>query len=191
MAHQRHTGNPRKLKRRRRHTCQCRRKLQASQQVSNAITASAQAKKQGAARRVSDVKQAAVQPAKEQAPVSPSTYTEPIRLSLHESDPITGNEDLLSTLFYECYRGYTIYSTWQGTCCLHGVQGCLRLEGYYVSFPDIEEAKKLIKYFRAQGLLSWQSMQRSLPESVYVCLDGKEREQRQMFASCPVLQPVS
>lgn len=33
------------------------------------------------------------------------------RLTLHEADPITGNEDILSSLFYEFYRGYTIYST--------------------------------------------------------------------------------
>ena len=36
------------------------------------------------------------------------------RLTLHESDPITGNEDLLSSLFYEFYRGYTAYSTARG-----------------------------------------------------------------------------
>jgi hypothetical protein len=49
---------------------------------------------------------------------------------------------------------------------MHGScgQGCLRLEGRYVSFPNIEAAKNLIKYFRAQGIRSWESMERSLPE---------------------------
>jgi len=42
------------------------------------------------------------------------------RLTLHDTDPITGNYDQLFTLFYECYRGYTIYSTEQGACCIHG-----------------------------------------------------------------------
>ena len=36
------------------------------------------------------------------------------RLTLHETDPITGNDDLLFSLFYEQYRGYTIYSTPRG-----------------------------------------------------------------------------
>ncbi len=45
-----------------------------------------------------------------------------------------------------------------------GQQGCLRLGGKYVSFPDIEQAKHMIKYFRAQGIHSWESMERSLPE---------------------------
>lgn len=89
---------------------------------------------------------------------------ETIHLSLHETDPVTGDEDRLSALFYEYYRGYTIYCTVQGECCMHGQQeGCLRIEGKYVSFPDIEEAKKLITYFRARGIRSWESMERSLP----------------------------
>ena len=29
------------------------------------------------------------------------------RLTLHDADPITGNEDTLSSLFYEFHRGYT------------------------------------------------------------------------------------
>lgn len=41
------------------------------------------------------------------------TVTQPVesmeraRLTLHESDPITGNEDTLYELFYEFYRGYS------------------------------------------------------------------------------------
>ncbi len=91
---------------------------------------------------------------------------ETIHLSLHDTDPVTGEEDGLSALFYEYYRGYTIYSNAQGVCCIHGSrrQGCLRLWGKYVSFPDIEEAKNIIKYFRAQGIRSWESMERSLPD---------------------------
>ena len=89
---------------------------------------------------------------------------ETIHLSLHKTDLVTGDEDCLSALFYEYYRGYTIYSTAQGVCCMHGRQeGCLRLWGKYVSFPDIEDAKKLIKHFRARGIRSWESMERSLP----------------------------
>ncbi len=76
-----------------------------------------------------------------------------VSLNLHETDPETGDEDGLSALFYEYYRGYTIYSNGQGVCCIHGAgrQGRLRLLGEYVSFPDIEDAKHLIKYFRANG----------------------------------------
>jgi|GraSoiStandDraft_56_1057294.scaffolds.fasta_scaffold124117_2 hypothetical protein len=95
------------------------------------------------------------------------------RLTLHDTDPITGTYDQLFTLFYEWYRGYTIYSTEQGRCCIYGAgrQGCLRLWGKFVCFPDIEDAKNLIKYFRARGIHSWESMDRSLPEGdEQVCL---------------------
>jgi hypothetical protein len=68
------------------------------------------------------------------------------RLTLHEADPITGNDDTLYTLFYEFYRGYTIFSTPEGRCCIHGKQGCLRLRGKFVCFPAIEDAKNLIKW---------------------------------------------
>src|SRR5690242_15272576 len=73
------------------------------------------------------------------------------RLSLHESDPITGNEDMLYSLSYECYRGYTIYSTPDGRCCIHGRGGALKLQGLFVCLPDREEAKTLIKRLRAEG----------------------------------------
>ncbi len=78
---------------------------------------------------------------------------EVIHLNLDETDPLTGDEDGLSALFCEYYRGYTIYSNAQGTCCIHGAgrQGCLRLDGKYVSFPDLEDAKNMIKCFRTQG----------------------------------------
>jgi hypothetical protein len=114
-----------------------------------------------------------------------------VHLSLHETDPVTGEEDGLCALFYEYYRGYTIYSTAQGTCCMHGAgrQGCLRLWGKYVSFPDIEDAKNLIKYFRSQGVMSWESMERSVPEEVYVCLN--RREQHRPPPSLHLLQRVS
>ncbi len=89
-------------------------------------------------------------------------------LTLHAIDPMTGNEDLLSTLFYEYYRGYTIYSTSQGTCYLYGSgkQGCLRLHGKFVSFPDVEAAKEIIKYFQAHNLHSWESMDRTVPRGL-------------------------
>ena len=42
---------------------------------------------------------------------------------------------------------------------MNGQQGgCLRLEGKYVSFPDIEDAENLIKYFRLRGMRSWESI---------------------------------
>jgi hypothetical protein len=96
-------------------------------------------------------------------------------LTLHDSDPpITGNEDTLYTLSYECYRGYTIYRAERGRCCIHGKQGCLRLRGKFVCFPDIEDAKNLIKRFRADGYTSYDSVERYLPEWEYVCLNWRE-----------------
>src|SRR5690349_363502 len=82
------------------------------------------------------------------------------RLTLHEADPITGNEDLLYSLSYEDYRGYTIYSTPDGRCRIHGRGGSLKLQGLFVCLPDSDEAKTLIKRFRTEG---------------YSCLDSMER----------------
>ncbi len=105
---------------------------------------------------------------------------ERVRLTLHDSDPITGNEDILSTLFYEEYRGYTIYSTGQGRCCIHGKQGCIKLRSKFVCFPDIEDAKTLIKRFRAEGYTSYDSIERYLPEWEFVCLNRREHQWRPM-----------
>jgi hypothetical protein len=110
-------------------------------------------------------------------------------LTLHDSDPITGNVDTLYTLSYECYRGYTIYSTERGKCCIHGKQGCLRLRGKFVCFPDVEDAKNLIKWFRAGGYTSYDCMERYLPEWEYVCLNWSEL-QRSPTSSRP-MQRVS
>src|SRR5713101_2390986 len=85
------------------------------------------------------------------------------RLTLHEADPITGNEDLLSSLFYEFYRGYTIYSTPRGRCCIHGQQGCLKLLGKFVCFYTIEDAKSFIGHLRGEGYTSADRVERSLP----------------------------
>ncbi|HEU5226556.1 MAG TPA: hypothetical protein VFU49_02010 [Ktedonobacteraceae bacterium] len=98
---------------------------------------------------------------------------EAARLTLHQYDPITGNEDVLYTLFYESYRGYTIYSTEQGRCCIHGRDGCLRIRGYYACFPDVEQAKNLIKHFQADGRTPQESMNRYVPEETYRCLNRK------------------
>ncbi len=123
-------------------------------------------------------------------PRAPLTVAQPVepmeraRLTLHDSDPITGNEDTLSTLFYECYRGYTIYSTPDGSCCMHGEQGCIKLQSKFVCFADVEEAKALIKRFRVEGYTSYDSMERYLPEWEYVCLNRHE-QQRTPRASCP------
>ena len=96
------------------------------------------------------------------------------RLTLHDSDPITGNEDTFSTLFYEEYRGYTIYSTPEGRCCIHGKHGCIKLRGRFVCFPDIEEAKTLIKRFRKEGYTSSDSVERYVPQEEYVCLNWRK-----------------
>jgi hypothetical protein len=96
------------------------------------------------------------------------------RLTLHSTDLITGLGDTLYNLSYEYYRGYTIYSTERGTCCIHGpIDGCLRIGGYYAVFPDIEQAKILIKYFLANGHSSRESMKRSVPEQAFICLNRR------------------
>jgi len=121
-------------------------------------------------------------PATVAQPVEP---TEHVQLTLHDSDPITSNEDILSTLFYEFYRGYTIYSTVGGRCCIHGKQGCIKLRGKFVCFPDVEEAKTLIKRFRAEGYTSSDSVERYLPE--WECMRVRWREQQQ---PTPVSRPM-
>ncbi len=61
---------------------------------------------------------------------------------------------------------------------MHGAgrQGCLCLGGKYISFPDIEDAKNLMKYFRANGWTASMSMERDIPEEVYICLNGDEQQ---------------
>jgi hypothetical protein len=108
---------------------------------------------------------------------------------LHEADPVTGDEERLSALFYDEYRGYTIYSTQEGTCVLHGrCGGCLRIGGAYACFPEFEEAKNLIKYFRAQGIDSWEHMEREVPQEAYVCLnrDRKREANTRQFSLAAV-----
>ncbi len=119
-------------------------------------------------------------------PVEPM---ERARLTLHDTDPITGNEDTLSTLFYECYRGYTIYSTPDGRCCVHGKQSCIKLRGKFVCLPDFEDAKTLIKQFRREGYTSSDSVERYLPPGEFVCLNWREL-QRSSVLSRP-MQRVS
>lgn len=99
---------------------------------------------------------------------------EVIRLTLHHCDPITGQEDTLYTLFYEVYRGYTIYSNEQGRCSIHGKGGCLRLQGMYAAFPDIEQAKNMIKHFQEDEHSPQESMNRIVPEDAYLCLNRKQ-----------------
>ncbi len=135
--------------------------------------------------------QVAQRHASQQRMLSATTAAQPsdiVHLSLHETDPVTGDEDGLSALFYEYYRGYTIYSTEHGVCCIHGQQGgCLRLGGKYVSFPDIEEAKTLIKRFRTEGYTSYDSVERYLPDWEYVCLNRSEQH-RTLPSSHPMQQ---
>jgi hypothetical protein len=112
------------------------------------------------------------------APIPILKPLEVARLTLHQSDPITGNEDTLYMLFYGHYRGYTIYSTEQGRCSIHGNDGCLHIQGKYVAFPDMEQAKNLIKHFQADGRTSQESMNRFVPEEEYLCLNHKKGNQR-------------
>jgi hypothetical protein len=99
---------------------------------------------------------------------------ERVRLTLHDADPITGNEDTLYTLFYEEYRGYTIYSTPRGRCCIHGKQGCIKLQDKFVCVYDVEEAKTLIKRFRREGYTSSDSVERYVPQEKFVCLNWRK-----------------
>jgi len=107
------------------------------------------------------------------------------RLTLHEADRITGNQDLLSSLFYEYYRGYTLYSTSRGRCCIHGQHGCLKLLGRFVCFYTIEDAKAFIQWLRREGYTSADRVERSLPPEAYVWLNYWARPRRQ----CDVAQP--
>ena len=93
-------------------------------------------------------------------------------LTLHTVDMITGNGDIIYSLFYEYYRGYTIYSTERGRCCIHGVDGCLRIQGKYVVFPHIGHAKNMIKYFLHYGYSSKDSMCRDIPADKYIRLNA-------------------
>lgn len=111
------------------------------------------------------------------------------QLTLHETDPITGDEDRLSSLFYEVHRGYTLYSTPRGRCCIHGKQGCIKLRGKFVCFYDVEEAKTLIRHFRRAGYTAADSVERYLPEEEYVWLNWR-KVLRKPALSRP-MQPVS
>ena len=126
------------------------------------------------------------------APASAVRPVEPLeraRLTLHEADPVTGDEETLSSLFYEYYRGYTIYSTARGRCCIHGTQGCLKLRGKFACFSGVEEARTLIKRLRAEGYTSADSVERSLPPEDYVWLNCW-RPPRQRRAA-RLVQPAS
>ncbi len=111
------------------------------------------------------------------------------RLTLHDTDSITGNQDMLSSLFYEFYRGYTIYSTPRGRCCIHGQQGCLKLLEKFVCFYAIEDAKTFIQCLRREGYTSADRVERSLPPETYVWLNWR-KYLRQRTAAQPV-QSVS
>jgi hypothetical protein len=107
--------------------------------------------------------------------VRPVDPVERARLTLHDRDPITGNED---SLFYEFYRGYTIYSIPDGRCCIHSKHGCIKLRGKFVCLPDFEEAKTLIKQFRAEGYTSSDSVEWCLSEGESVWLNRREHQRR-------------
>ena len=100
------------------------------------------------------------------------------RLTLHDADPITGNEDLLSSLFYEYYRGYTVYSTPSGRCCIHGKLGCLKLLGRFVCFYTIEDAKNFVQWLRREGYTSVDRVERSLPPEAFAWLNWRKLQRR-------------
>ncbi len=99
-----------------------------------------------------------------------------IALFLDEMDTITGDLDMLFSLWYESFEGYSIYSSEQGMCALHGTgqRGCLRMAGKYVRFPDAEQAKRAVLYFQARGWKPHQIMDRGMAEGAYVCLNEQE-----------------
>lgn len=128
---------------------------------------------------------APVPPRSPRAPASAVQPVDPVeraRLTLHDRDPITGNEDTLYSLFYEYYRGYTIYSTREGRCSIHGKHGCIKLRGKFVCCPDFEDAKTLIKQFRAEGYASSDSVERSLSEGEFVWLNRLEHQRTPMLS---------
>jgi hypothetical protein len=47
----------------------------------------------------------------------------------------------------------------------------------------------MVKYFQANGHLSWASMERHVPKDVYVCLNW--REQQRALTLAPTMQGVS
>jgi hypothetical protein len=106
----------------------------------------------------------------------------PIALFLHETDVVAADADAVFSLFYESYEGYTLYSTQQGRCAVHGARGCLRLGGKYVSFPDEEQARRAVLYFQERGWKPHQIMERGMAEGAYVCLNeqGKRPASRRI-----------
>jgi hypothetical protein len=83
---------------------------------------------------------------------------------------------MLFSLWYESFEGYSIYSSEQGMCALHGTgqRGCLRMAGKYVRFPDAEQAKRAVLYFQARRWKPHQIMDRGMAEGAYVCLNEQE-----------------
>jgi|GEM_PF-4703574 hypothetical protein len=96
-----------------------------------------------------------------------------ISFYLDETDTITGDEETLFSLSYESFEGYTLYQNERGMCALHGAgqRGCLRIQGKYVRFPDVEQARWAVLYFQARGWKPHQIMDRGMAEGAYVCLN--------------------
>src|SRR5258708_7427499 len=85
-----------------------------------------------------------------------------------------------STLSYEVYPS--------ARNCLMRVLAS-SMWGKFACFPDIEEAKTLIKQFRAEGYTSYDSVERNLPAWEYVCLN--RHEQQRIIPSSHSMQRVS
>jgi len=62
------------------------------------------------------------------------------------------------------------------------MHGCIKLWGKFVCFPDIEEAKNLIKRFRREGYTSYDSVERYLPQWEFVCLNWHEKQGTPMLS---------
>ena len=66
------------------------------------------------------------------------------------NEQLTLRPHLVFVALHERPEGFRVFH-YDGRCCIHGKQGCIQLRGKYACFPDIEEAKTLIKRFQAEG----------------------------------------
>jgi hypothetical protein len=55
-----------------------------------------------------------------------------------------------------------------------------RRRGEFVCFPDIEDAKTLIKQIRREGYTASDSVEWYVPEGEFVCLNRRERQRTPM-----------
>ncbi|MHB8595370.1 MAG: hypothetical protein ACYDER_01010 [Ktedonobacteraceae bacterium] len=51
----------------------------------------------------------------------------------------------------------------------------MRIQNKYACFPDVEQARTLIKHFQVAGRTRQESMNRYMPEDAYRCLNRSEQ----------------